>query len=413
MCGAASAARRPAVGFGIVNRGGMDANDEGPMTGPGPDVPDHAMPDRVPPDQAGTGGVGPDHADEHAGSEHAGSGDAGLDRADDPARFDHARSDHAGAHPADPADLDPSASDGESSDGGATGPAIPGRRRPSPGGGAPGGAVPDQGAPGRDGRMSFPDLSTADDAGPDEPTPRDRPRTHDALPDPDPDPDDGPRPAGLAALSLRYQIAAAFALAVVAVASCVHLGMVFLHVAPSNTVTKQHGRVIDQWIYPEFEQNWKLFAPNPLQQNIGVQVRALVRSPDGISRETGWYDLSALDGRAIDGNPLPSHTQQNELRRAWDFYVGTHDAENRPAGLRGDLSERYLRRIAVLRLDREHAGGAGAAVERVQFRSRTTDVQPPRWSDEKVSDRPVVRELPWWPVPAADRAGGLTEASAR
>ncbi|MCX5132038.1 MULTISPECIES: DUF5819 family protein [unclassified Streptomyces] len=261
--------------------------------------------------------------------------------------------------------------------------------------------------------MSFPDLSTADDAGPDEPTPRDRPRTHDALPDPDPDPDDGPSPAGLAALSLRYQIAAAFALAVVAVASCVHLGMVFLHVAPSNTVTKQHGRVIDEWIYPEFEQNWKLFAPNPLQQNIGVQVRALVRSPDGISRETGWYDLSALDGRAIDGNPLPSHTQQNELRRAWDFYVGTHDAENRPAGLRGDLSERYLRRIAVLRLDREHAGGAGAAVERVQFRSRTTDVQPPRWSDEKVSDRPVVRELPWWPVPAADRAGGLTEASAR
>lgn len=374
------------------------------MTGPGPDVPDHAMPDRVPPDQAGTGGAGLDHADDHAGSEHAGSGGAGLDRTDDPARSDRAGADPA--DPADPADLDPS-------DGGATGPAIPGRRRPSPGGGVPGGAVPDQGAPGRDGRMSFPDLSTADDAGPDGPSPRDRPRTHDALPDPDPDPDDGPRPAGLAALSLRYQIAAAFALAVVAVASCVHLGMVFLHVAPSNTVTKQHGRVIDEWIYPEFEQNWKLFAPNPLQQNIGVQVRALVRSPDGISRETGWYDLSALDGRAIDGNPLPSHTQQNELRRAWDFYVGTHDAENRPAGLRGDLSERYLRRIAVLRLDREHAGGAGAAVERVQFRSRTTDVQPPRWSDEKVSDRPVVRELPWWPVPAADRAGGLTEASAR
>lgn len=390
------------------------------MTGPGPDVPDHARPDRVPPDQAGPGGAGPDRADDPAGSEHAGSGDAGPDRADDPARFDHARSDHAGAHPADP---DPSASvsDDEPSDGGATGPAIPGRRRPSPGGGALDGAVPDRGAPGRDGRMSFPDLSTADDDGQDEPSHRGRPRTHDALPDPDPDrdaspdpdQDDGQRPTGLAALSLRYQIAAAFALAVVAVASCVHLGMVFLHVAPSNTVTKQHGRVIDEWIYPEFEQNWKLFAPNPLQQNIGVQVRALVRSPDGTSRETGWYDLSALDGRAIDGNPLPSHTQQNELRRAWDFYVGTHDAENRPAGLRGDLSERYLRRIAVLRLDREHAGGAGAVVERVQFRSRTTDVRPPRWSDEKVSDRPVVRELPWWPVPAADRADGLTEASAR
>ncbi|MET9406789.1 DUF5819 family protein [Streptomyces sp. NPDC002935] len=226
-------------------------------------------------------------------------------------------------------------------------------------------------------------------------------------------PEEPEAPAGLAALSLGYQIAAALALAVVAVVSCVHLGMVFLHVAPSNTLTKQHGHAIDEWIYPEFEQNWKLFAPNPLQQNIKVQVRAMVRTEDGTSRETGWYDLSALDGLAIDGNPLPSHTQQNELRRAWDFYLGTHDAENRPAGLRGDLSERYLRRIGALRLDREHAGGEGAVVERVQFRSLTTDVPPPEWSEEKVSDQPVVRELPWWAVPESDHADALTEASAR
>ncbi|MGW1063888.1 DUF5819 family protein [Streptomyces aureus] len=231
-------------------------------------------------------------------------------------------------------------------------------------------------------------------------------------PAPLPEPGTG-APAGLAALPLRYQLAAAFALALVAVVACVHLGMVFLHVAPSNTVTKQHGRAIDDWIYPEFEQNWKLFAPNPLQQDIAVQVRAEVRLADGTSRETGWYDLSALDGRAIDRNPLPSHTQQNELRRAWDFYLGTHDGENRPVGLRGDLSESYLRRIGVLRLDREHAGGEGAHVERVQFRSLTTDVPPPRWSDEKVSDRPVVRELPWWAVPAGERGDGPTEASAR
>ncbi|MFC7258891.1 DUF5819 family protein [Streptomyces lutosisoli] len=222
-----------------------------------------------------------------------------------------------------------------------------------------------------------------------------------------------PAPTGIAALSLRYQIAAALALAVVAVAACVHLGMVFLHVAPSNTVTKQHGKAIDEWIYPEFEQNWKLFAPNPLQQNIAVQVRALVRTPDGTSRETGWYDLSALDGRLIDGNPLPSHTQQNELRRAWDFYASAHDSQNRPVGLRGDLSERYLRRVAVLGVAREHAGGKGAVVERVQVRSRTTNVPPPKWSEEQVSDKPIVRELPWWTVAGSDREDGLTEASAR
>ncbi|MEU9364829.1 DUF5819 family protein [Streptomyces avermitilis] len=210
---------------------------------------------------------------------------------------------------------------------------------------------------------------------------------------------------GIAALSFRYQIAAALALAVVAVAGCVHVAMVFLHVAPANTVTKQHGRAIDDWIYPEFEQNWKLFAPNPLQQNIAVQVRAEVRTDDGGHRTTGWYDLSALDGAAIDGNLLPSHTQQNELRRAWDFYLATHDNENRPAGMRGDLSQRYLRSIVGLRLEREHAAGRGEAVESVQVRSSTTNVQPPRWSNEKVSDKPMYRVLPWWPVPTDSGTG--------
>lgn len=182
--------------------------------------------------------------------------------------------------------------------------------------------------------------------------------------------------------------------------------MVFLHVAPSNTLTKAHGKAIDDWIYPEFEQNWKLFAPNPLQQNIAIQVRAEVQSTDGDVRTTGWYDLSAEDGRAIDGNLLPSHTEQNELRRAWDFFVATHDSTNRSTGLRGSLSESYLRRIVVLRLDRDDAAGKGGVVEHVQVRSRTTNVPPPKWSTEKISDKPMDRVLPWWSVPAADTDGG-------
>ncbi|MEU0600615.1 DUF5819 family protein [Streptomyces sp. NPDC006393] len=211
---------------------------------------------------------------------------------------------------------------------------------------------------------------------------------------------------GVAALSPRYQVGAALALAVVAVVACVHLGMVFLHIAPSNTVTKQHGAAIDDWIYPEFEQNWKLFAPNPLQQNIAVQVRAETHGADGSTSTTGWYDLSAEDGRAIRGNPLPSHTQQNELRRALDYYSGTHDKDNRPVGVRGTLSEEYLRRIVVLRLDRDHAA-AGGTLQRVQVRVRTAAVSPPGWSGERVPSEPAYRVLPWWTVPAAEARGGV------
>ncbi|WP_327354790.1 DUF5819 family protein [Streptomyces sp. NBC_01304] len=226
--------------------------------------------------------------------------------------------------------------------------------------------------------------------------PRDRPQ----------DPPQGPvPPGGIAALSPRYQVAAALVLALVAVVAGVHLSMVFLHVAPPNTMTKQHGQAVDDWVYPEFEQNWKLFAPNPLQQNVAVQVRAQVRTDEGRIVTTGWYDLSAQDGRAIDGNLLPSHTQQNELRRGWDFFVASHDSENRPNGLRGELSERYIRRIVALRLSGEELGGT---LDRVQLRSVTTNVRPPSWSKETVDTKPVRRTLPWWPITSQD-----TEVSAR
>ncbi|MGW3170800.1 DUF5819 family protein [Streptomyces sp. NPDC001153] len=212
---------------------------------------------------------------------------------------------------------------------------------------------------------------------------------------------------GVAALSPRYQVAAALVLAVVGLAACVHLLMVFLSLAPANTVTKQHGKAVEEWVFPEFEQNWKLFAPNPLQQNIAVQVRAVVRAKEGGLRTTGWTDLSAQDGAAIDGNPVPSHTQQNELRRAWDFFTATHSADNRPVGMRGSLSEQYLRRIVVMRLYRTYPADRDGVIQRVQIRSSTTNVQPPEWSHERVSDQPVYRVLPWWTVTADEAAGGV------
>ncbi|MFK4596977.1 DUF5819 family protein [Streptomyces pristinaespiralis] len=227
----------------------------------------------------------------------------------------------------------------------------------------------------------------------------------DAVPAPSEPPAEPPAShGGIEGLSLPYQVAAAVSLALIAAFACVHLAMVFLHVAPSNTVTKQHGEVVDEWVYPEFEQNWKLFAPNPLQQNIAVQVRAQYTADDGSRRTSDWIDLSAEDGAEIRGNLLPSHLHQNQLRRAWDFYVGSHDTDGRPNGLRGRLSESYIRRIVMLRLERHDLGGP---VERIQLRASTTSIEAPRWSDEKIDTRPVHRELPWWTVTAADLPGGV------
>ncbi|MGW6390606.1 DUF5819 family protein [Streptomyces sp. NPDC055103] len=209
---------------------------------------------------------------------------------------------------------------------------------------------------------------------------------------------------GIMALSLPYQVVAAVALAVAGVFVCVHVAMVFLHVAPSNTLTKRHGQAVDDWVYPEFEQNWKLFAPNPLQQNVAVEVRAEIATAGDGRRTTGWIDLTAQDAAAIRHNPMPSHTQQNELRRAVDFYLSSHSDEGSPNGMRGHLSEEYMRRIAMLRLD-GLPSLEGADVRRVQLRAVTRPLPAPRWSTEKNDETPSYRDFPWWKVTDADRPG--------
>ncbi|MEU7552502.1 DUF5819 family protein [Streptomyces sp. NPDC044571] len=219
---------------------------------------------------------------------------------------------------------------------------------------------------------------------------------------PDPSPAPAPvRAGGIAGLSAPYRILAALVLAVVGFAACAHLALVFLHVAPANTVSKRHAEAIDDWIYPEFEQNWKLFAPNPLQQNIAVEVRAEMRTAGGEVVTGSWRDLSAEDGAAIRHRLLPSHTRQNELRRAWDFYTSSHDEEEKPSGERGELSEQYLRRIALERLTAPGPPGGGAAdgeIVRIQLRSATRAVAAPKWSDETTDTQTYYRELPWWTV---------------
>lgn len=207
----------------------------------------------------------------------------------------------------------------------------------------------------------------------------------------------GPSPQ-VATLSLPARIAVAVTVGVVAVGALLHLGMVFLHVAPSNTMSKQHASAVSDYVYPEFEQNWKLFAPDPAQQNVHVQARAEVRKPDGTSQTTGWVDMTAIDVANMRHNPLPSHSQQNELRRAWGYYTDTHNDQNQPNAGGTDLSSSYLENILLKKLGRTLNGGT---VVRIQARAATTVVARPSWSGEAVDTSTQYRELPWWTVTTA------------
>ncbi|MEU6816086.1 DUF5819 family protein [Streptomyces sp. NPDC046860] len=186
---------------------------------------------------------------------------------------------------------------------------------------------------------------------------------------------------------------------VTAVAVTVHLLLLFLYLAPANAISKEHRELVNSYVYPEFDQNWKLFAPNPLQGNIYVDARAEVVMPDGSRRTSDWLPLTAQDIARIRDNPAPSHADQNLLRQAWDFYTRTHDAKGLPVGLEGQLSEAYVRRIAAGRLGPALLGGQ---VVKVQLRSTYRPIAPPGWSGETGVEPVTYQTMAWWPVSKED-----------
>ncbi len=181
----------------------------------------------------------------------------------------------------------------------------------------------------------------------------------------------------------------------------VHVLLVFLHVAPPNPLSQQYSRQVNAWVFPLFEQNWRLFAPDPESVNRQVSARTLHTTPDGRVRVSGWFDLSAVDNSAVEHHVFPSHTAQNTLRRAWSSYLETHGADDRPRSERALMIQKYLTNIAADRI----AAHRGGTFESVQLRVITVPIAAPAGpaapggAGPAAAPKPAeTRYLPWWKV---------------
>jgi hypothetical protein len=181
-------------------------------------------------------------------------------------------------------------------------------------------------------------------------------------------------------------------------ATLVHVVLVFFHVAPPNPVSKRYSQQIDAWIYPLFEQNWRLFAPNPDSVNRQVLARTAHSEPNGSMRVSPWFDLTALDTEAVEHHAFPSHTAQNLLRRAWASYAETHGKDDTARSERAVMIQKYVNNIASDRIA-EHRGDRGRGFGFIQLRVVTRPVAAP---GNDAGDRPPQpvenRLLPWWKV---------------
>ncbi|MDI5962069.1 DUF5819 family protein [Streptantibioticus silvisoli] len=177
----------------------------------------------------------------------------------------------------------------------------------------------------------------------------------------------------------------------------VHLCLVFLYNAPPNVVSQRYQRQINAWIYPYFEQNWQMFAPNPESAPQEVWARAATTSAGGTRRAGRWLDLTAQDTAAVRHDPFPSHTAQNMLRRAWSLYSTAQGTGDEPGPERARMLRRYLAGIAAQRLA---AHGSGA-FDAVQLRVDTTPIGLPGSPGPRTPSSTQI--LPWWQVTSHGR----------
>ncbi|WP_330172456.1 DUF5819 family protein [Streptomyces sp. NBC_01498] len=181
-----------------------------------------------------------------------------------------------------------------------------------------------------------------------------------------------------------------------------HAVLVFLHIAPSNAVSQRYSAQINAWVYPLFEQNWKLFAPDPDSVNRRISARSAHTEADGTVRVSQWFDLSAVDHTAVEHSPFPSHTAQNELRRAWTSYLELHGGSDEPRSERAVMLQKYLRNIAVARMTEHADDRSGERIAHIQLRVVTVPVTAPRTNATTTAQAPPkpaeTRLLPWWKV---------------
>ncbi|MFF4951218.1 DUF5819 family protein [Streptomyces chattanoogensis] len=185
----------------------------------------------------------------------------------------------------------------------------------------------------------------------------------------------------------------------VVVGAALHLAMIFLNIAPVNSLSQEHVPGIYSYVSPDFAQGWKLFAPNPQSVNTHVQARATVLMPDGSLTTTSWVDLSAMDDAQIVHDPFPSQVHQNELSVAWENFVSSRDNQGRSVGEYGILAQKYLLRVVAHRLGPHRDGGT---VLRIQLRSADTPVGTPPWMNKHTDTGTSYQVLPWWAVKSED-----------
>lgn len=178
---------------------------------------------------------------------------------------------------------------------------------------------------------------------------------------------------------------------VTGVLAAAQMAATFLYNAPRSLVTQRYAAQVAWWMTPLQNQNWQLFAPNPISENVEIDARASIGPGATL---TPWLNLSGIDDATTNGDPAPSHLTMNALRNAWQEFNDTHsstgipDADSPMAG----TAQAYLQNLVLSYL----RPTLSQPLDSIQVRFVVTLLPGPGRTAAQTA--PQVQTLPWWLV---------------
>lgn len=135
--------------------------------------------------------------------------------------------------------------------------------------------------------------------------------------------------------SKTKRIVAAVSILAASGIATVHAAATFLHIAPRNPISIPNHSAITSYIEPFFHQNWRLFAPNPVETDEGVLARVKLQDAAGNERVTEFLDLTTPNLERTLHHPFPDRLPRvlSHLRRTYLDNVETIKAadDEKPA----------------------------------------------------------------------------------
>jgi hypothetical protein len=140
---------------------------------------------------------------------------------------------------------------------------------------------------------------------------------------------------------------------------------------------------------PYFAQDWKLFAPDPVDANSGVLVRAKVVNASGQERVTPWLDVTSPEFAKMRGHVFPSRISR--------LSIGVYETIGY-ATMQGDKqrAEAFARTLITLAARAQW----GDAVTQVQMRFADAAFPEPSERERSGVSKVETLDFPWW-SPAA------------